>query len=30
MSEAQLADLKAAQDGKITWAQYFAMWGPGG
>jgi len=30
MSEAQLADLKAAIAGKITWAQYFAMWGPGG
>jgi hypothetical protein len=29
MSEAQRIDLKAAQAGKITWRQYFAMWGPG-
>lgn len=28
MSEAQLIDLRAAQEGKITWAQYFAIWGP--
>lgn len=27
MCEAQRLDLKAAQDGKITWRQYFAMWG---
>jgi len=30
LCEAQRTDLKAAQDGKITWAQYFALWGPGG
>ena len=30
MCEAQRVDLAAAQAGKITWAQYFAMWGPGG
>jgi len=24
----QLADLKAAQQGSITWAQYFHKWGP--
>ena len=30
MSEAQRVDLMAAQAGKITWAQYFALWGPGG
>jgi hypothetical protein len=29
MSEAQRVDLQAAMDGKITWAQYFSMWGPG-
>lgn len=29
MSEAQRVDLAAAQAGKITWAAYFAMWGPG-
>ena len=28
MSEAQRVDLAAAQAGKITWGQYFAMWGP--
>jgi hypothetical protein len=27
MCEAQRIDLRAAQDGKITWAQYFALWG---
>ena len=27
MSEAQLADLKAAIEGRITWRQYFAIWG---
>jgi hypothetical protein len=27
MCEAQRVDLAAAQAGKITWAQYFAMWG---
>jgi len=30
MSEAQRVDLEAAKAGKITWAQYFALWGPGG
>jgi len=30
MSEAQRVDLMAAQAGKISWAAYFAMWGPGG
>jgi hypothetical protein len=28
MSQAQQTDLQAAMDGKITWAQYFARWGP--
>ncbi len=30
MCEAQRVDLAAAQAGKITWAQYVALWGPGG
>jgi hypothetical protein len=30
MSEAQRIDLEAAKAGKITWTQYFALWGPGG
>jgi hypothetical protein len=29
MCEAQLIDLKAARDGKITWRAYFEKWGPG-
>jgi hypothetical protein len=28
MCEAQRIDLAAAQAGKITWVQYFALWGP--
>jgi len=28
MCAEQLADLAAAQDGRITWAQYFRKWGP--
>jgi hypothetical protein len=28
MCAEQLADLKAAQQGGITWAQYFRKWGP--
>jgi hypothetical protein len=28
MCQAQRIDLKAARDGKITWAAYFRMWGP--
>jgi hypothetical protein len=28
MCEAQRVDLGAASVGKITWAQYFAKWGP--
>jgi hypothetical protein len=27
MSQAQLVDLIAAQEGKITWAEYFRKWG---
>jgi len=27
MSEAQRIDLKAAIEGRITWRQYFAIWG---
>ena len=27
MSEAQRIDLKAAIEGRITWQQYFAIWG---
>jgi hypothetical protein len=27
MCEAQRLDLKAAREGRITWQQYFAMWG---
>lgn len=30
MCEAQRTDLAAAQAGKITWAQYAALWGPAG
>jgi hypothetical protein len=30
LCEAQRVDLIAAQEGKITWRQYFAMWGPSG
>lgn len=30
MSQAQLVDLIAAQEGKITWAEYFRKWGGGG
>jgi hypothetical protein len=29
MSLAQLADLNAAIEGKITWAEYFRKWGGG-
>jgi hypothetical protein len=29
MSQAQLIDLQAAMDGKITWAEYFRKWGGG-
>lgn len=28
MCEAQRADFAAACEGKITWQQYFAKWGP--
>lgn len=28
MSLEQLLDYRAARDGKITWARYFAKWGP--
>ena len=27
MCAAQRLDLKAAEEGKITWAQYFVLWG---
>jgi len=30
MCEAQRIDLAAASAGRITWAQYFMKWGPGG
>jgi hypothetical protein len=29
MSQAQLIDLHAAMEGKITWAEYFRKWGGG-
>jgi hypothetical protein len=29
MCEAQRIDLAAARAGKISWRQYYAMWGPG-
>jgi hypothetical protein len=29
MSQAQRTDLKAAQEGKITWAEYYGKWGRG-
>jgi hypothetical protein len=29
MSKAQLIDLQAAIDGKITWAEYYQKWGGG-
>jgi hypothetical protein len=30
MSKAQLLDLKAADEGKISWREYFHKWGGGG